>query len=364
MAAEGVDVVVEIGPHDILGTMATLAWQDGAPPPALASLRRPPRDGSSPEPETSFIDAVAAAYEAGLDVRFEGLFAGEKRRRVSLPSYPFQRERYWVEQTRQRSRGAGHALLGERHESARGEVMYETEVFPSDPAWLNDHRVFGRLVAPGALYGAMAASAALAEGSGAVVVEDFQLHNPLVFAENDSDDGTDEEGRTVQVVLDDSEQAGSSDVQVFSKGADGEWVLHIEGRVSTGAATPDAGGRVDLDALKARLSPADVPGYYRAKADTGINLGPFFRTLGDVWSAASEALGEVILPEAAGRNDLDVHPLLMDGCFQVIGVARNMTGAAGRGDILAIRLGTVLDDTATAGQAALPCSHERVVRDG
>ena len=273
MAAEGVDVVVEIGPHDILGTMATLAWQDGAPPPALASLRRPPRDGSSPEPETSFIDAVAAAYEAGLDVRFEGLFAGEKRRRVSLPSYPFQRERYWVEQTRQRSRGAGHALLGERHESARGEVMYETEVFPSDPAWLNDHRVFGRLVAPGALYGAMAASAALAEGSGAVVVEDFQLHNPLVFAENDSDDGADEEGRTVQVVLDDSEQAGSSDVQVFSKGADGEWVLHIEGRVSTGAATPDAGGRVDLDALKARLSPADVPDYYRAKADTGINLG-------------------------------------------------------------------------------------------
>ena len=334
MAAEGVDVVVEIGPHDILGTMATLAWQDGAPPPALASLRRPPRDGSSPLPETSFIDAVAAAYEAGLDVRFEGLFAGEKRRRVSLPSYPFQRERYWVEQTRQRSRGAGHALLGERHESARGEVMYETEVFPSDPAWLNDHRVFGRLVAPGALYGAMAASAALAEGSGAVVVEDFQLHNPLVFAENDSDDGTDEAGRTVQVVLDDSEQAGSSNVQVFSKGADGEWVLHIEGRVSTGAATPDAGGRVDLDALKARLSPADVPGYYRAKADTGINLGPFFRTLGDVWSAASEALGEVILPEAAGRNDLDVHPLLMDGCFQVIGVARNMTGAPGEATYL------------------------------
>ena len=253
MAAEGVDVVVEIGPHDILGTMATLAWPDGAPPPALASLRRPPRDGSSPEPEISFIDAVAAAYEAGLDISFEGLYAGEKRRRVSLPSYPFQRERYWVEQTRQRSRSAGHALLGERHESARGEVMYETEVFPSEPAWLNDHRVFGRLVAPGALYGAMAASAALVEGSGAgVVVEDFQLHNPLVFAENDAQNDSDEEGRTVQVVLDDSEQAGSSNVQVFSKGADDEWLLHIEGRVSSGAQVQEAGGRVDLNALKAR----------------------------------------------------------------------------------------------------------------
>ena len=186
MADEGVDLVIELGPHDILGTMATLAWPGATPPAALASLRRPPRDGSSPDPETSFIDAVAQAYEAGLEISFDGLFAGEKRRRVSLPSYPFQRERYWVQQSRQRSRTAGHPLLGERHESARGEIMYETEVFPSDPEWLNDHRVFGRLVAPGALYGAIAASAALVDGSGSVSVEDFQLHNPLVFAEPDS----------------------------------------------------------------------------------------------------------------------------------------------------------------------------------
>ncbi len=338
MAEHSVDVVVEVGPHDILGTMATLAWPDSAPT-ALASLRRPPRDGSSPDPETSFIDAVAAAYEAGMDVRFDGLYAGEKRRRISLPSYPFQRERYWVEQTRQRRQSAGHALLGERHESARGEIVYETEVFPSDPAWLNDHRVFGRLVAPGALYGAMATSAALAEGSGTIVVEDFQLHNPLVFAENDNAGGSDEQGRTVQVFLDDSEQVGSSNVQIFSKGTgskgiENEWILHIEGRISTGAQVSEAGGRVDLDALKARLSPADVPDYYRAKADTGINLGPFFRTLGNVWSAPGEALGEVMLPEAVGRNDLDIHPLLMDGCFQVIGVARNMTGAPGEATYL------------------------------
>ncbi len=333
MAEQDVDVVVEIGPHDILGTMATLTWPDSAPP-ALASLRRPPRDGSSPEPESSFIDAVAAAYEVGLDVRFEGLYAGEKRRRISLPSYPFQRERFWVEQTRQRRQSAGHALLGERHDSARGEIIYETEVFPSDPAWLNDHRVFGRLVAPGALYGAMATSAALAEGSSPIVVEDFQLHNPLVFAESDAKDGSDGEGRTVQVFLDDSGQVGSKNVQIFSKGIESEWILHIEGRVSSGAQGPDAGGRVDLEALKARLSPADVSDYYRAKADTGINLGPFFRTLGNVWSAPGEALGEVNLPEAAGRNDMDVHPLLMDGCFQVIGVARNMTGEPGEATYL------------------------------
>ena len=201
LADTGVDLVIEIGPHAVLGPMATLAWPDSAPsrdgsdgPVVLASLRRPPRDGSSFEPESSFVDAVAEAYEAGLEVSFDGLFAGESRRRISLPSYPFQRERYWVEPSKQRRPSAGHPLLGVRRESARGEVTFETEVFPSDPAWLQDHKVFGRLVAPGALYGAMAASASLAEGAGSIVVEDMQLHSPLVFPQQKAADGTDDEG--------------------------------------------------------------------------------------------------------------------------------------------------------------------------
>ncbi len=341
MAELGMDLVVEIGPHAVLGPMATLAWPEppssrgaSGPPVVLASMRRPPRDGTTPEAETSFIDAVAEAYEAGLDISFEGLFAGEARRRVSLPGYPFQRERHWLQQSKQRRQGAGHPLLGVRHESARGEVTFETEVYPSDPAWLKDHRVFGRLIAPGALYGAMAASASLAEGGGSVVLEDMQLHSALVFSEKDSEDGADEDGRKVQVVLDDSEQASSRRVQIYSKGPDDEWTMHVEGRVLPGGPSPESGGRVDLEELKARLSPADVPAYYRAKTSTGIDLGPLFRTLGTVWSGPGEALGEVCLPEAAGRNDLDVHPLLLDGCFQVVGVARNMTGAPGEATYL------------------------------
>ena len=199
-------------------------------------------------------------------------------------------------------------------------------MFPSDPAWLKDHKVFGRLIAPGALYGAMAASASLAEGSDSVVLEDLQLHSALVFSEKDSDEGTDEDGRKVQVVLDDSEDSSSRRVQIYSKGTEDEWTMHVEGRVPTGASLPEAGARIDLKELKSRLSSSDVPAYYRAKSSTGIDLGPLFRTLGTVWAGPGEALGEVSLPEALGRNELDVHPLLLDGCFQVVGVARNMTG--------------------------------------
>ncbi|MDE0234474.1 MAG: type I polyketide synthase, partial [bacterium] len=331
MADLGVDLLVEIGPHAVLGPMATLAWPEAGPggdapavPVVLSSMRRPLEYRARAQPGTGFLDAVAEAYEGGLEISFEGLFAGESRRRISLPGYPFQRERHWLDPPRRRRPASGHPLLGVRRESARGEVTFETEVFPEDPVWLEDHRVFDRLVAPGALSGAMAATASLVEDGGPVVMEDLQLHNPLVFSEKDSGDGRGAEGRWMQVVLEDSEQAASRLVQVYSKGTEDDWTLHVEGRLLAGAPPDEAGTRIDLEELKARLSPADVGAYYRAKADTGIDLGRSFRTLEAAWSGPGEALAEVSLPQALGRNELDIHPLVLDGCFQVVGVARNM----------------------------------------
>ena len=104
-----------------------------------------------------------------------------------------------------------------------------------------DHRVFGRLVAPGALYGAMATSATLEEvgGSSITFVDDMQLHNPLVFSKTDSDSDADQQGATMQVALNASEQSGSHDVQIYSKGNESEWTLHVECKVSSGGTAPE-----------------------------------------------------------------------------------------------------------------------------
>ena len=331
LAGLGADLVIEIGPRSILAPMVLSAWPEsaGTTAPGVVSSLRPP-SGNAPGAESGgFVNAVAEAYEAGLPIRFEGLFAGESRRRISLPGYPFQRTRHWLEAPKRQSRTTGHPLLGIRHESARGETTFETEIFPSDPAWLDDHRVFGRIVAPGALYGAMAVSASLAEGRGPVILEEMQLHNALVLPEEGSENGTGEPGRTLQVVLSAAEGASSRGVRIYSKGSEGEWTVHVEGRTSPGASTPETGRRIDLEGLKARLLPSDVAAYYRARAGTGVDLGPSFRTLRRLWSRAGEALGEVSFPEGLGRNGLDVHPLVLDGCFQVVGAARNLAGPHG-----------------------------------
>ena len=325
LARLGVDLIVEVGPHAVLGSMATMAWPDTAgntdPPVAFSSLLRPSTRVSQAEADRAFAAAAASAYEAGIQLSFSGLYAGEARRRIALPDYPFQRQRHWIDAPRRRRTRADHPLLGERHESASGEITFETDVFPSDPEWLNDHRVFDRVLAPGALYGAMAASAASAE-AGSPDLEDMQLHNPLIFPEAGDESG--DAGRKIQVLLDDGEDGGSRRIRVLSKGEDSaEWTLHAEAQVSPGPRVPEAESRQDLEKLRARLSPENVPAFYRAKAEVGIDLGPRFRTLGAVWSRPGEALGEVSLPDAQDRGGLDIHPLLLDGCFQVLGAARN-----------------------------------------
>ncbi len=322
LADFGVDVILEIGPRSVLAPMASSTWPNSVPAPVVLSSIQP-APAASPAGTGGFSEAVAAAYQSGLPIRFEGLFAGETRRRISVPGYPFQRERYWLRAPKQRRTLEGHPLLGLRRESASGEVTYETELFPTDPEWLDDHRVFERVIAPGALYGTMAASVSLSGTSGPVVVEDMQLHNPMVFAAEVHGDETQAAGRKIQLVLGGPGETEPGSLQILSKGSDEvDWMLHAECRITTGADMPGAVQRADLERLKSELSSLDASTLYQARGTTGIDLGASFRTLGNLWARQGEALGEVSLREGTGRTHAEIHPLVLDGCFQVVAAAR------------------------------------------
>ena len=306
----GVGLVVEIGPQGVLGPMASLAWPDSEAgsgvPVMVPSLRR----GGSGD----FVTAVAAAYEAGLEISFEGFFAGERRQRVSLPTYPFQRERYWIREAKPRRPEEGHPLLGLRRDSRGGEVSFETELYAEDPAWLGDHRVFGEVVAPGALFAGQVVEAVLAVGKGpAVCVEDAQIHRPLVLSDV---------GRTVQVVL------GSEDRwEVMSRaGSGGPWELHAEGRLGSAAREGDG---LDAAELRERFARADVAEFYDRLAARGVVLGPAFRGVTGLWAEGREAWGELTLPRERAGDGLQAHPALVDACFQVLTAVPELAGRTG-----------------------------------
>lgn len=322
LADLGVDLLLEIGPSSVLAPMAASAWPDsGTAPAVLSSIRPKPHD--SPTGTGSFIEAVAEAYQAGLNIQFEGLFTGETRRRISIPGYPFQRKVYWLREPKQKRSVLGHPLLGLCRESASGEITYETNLFPSDPDWLAHHRVYDRVIAPGALYGAMVAEFCQTRSIAPVIVADMQLHNALVFPADDSNDKDEESFRTVQLVMGESGADETDLVQILSKSSEeSDWILHAECRVSAETDLPRAEQRVDLESLKNDLPLVDTATLYEARAASGIELGPSFRTLGNVWARPGEAIGEVSADSVTSRTSSVVHPLVLDGCFQVVAAAR------------------------------------------
>ncbi len=339
LAAMGVDAVIELGPHSVLGPLVSLNWPDAGlsvpVPVVLQSVRRPSWDGSEPERAAAYVYAVASAYEAGLPVDLAALFAGEERRKISVPGYAFQRRRYWVTPTQRRRLGDAHPLLGTKHESPRGEVMYETEMFPSDPQWLKDHMVYGRIVMPGAVYGAMGATVQLADGGGAPVVEELQLHSPLVYPEYKVEGETPEAGRRMQVIVDAGKAGQPRHFEVYSKGLSDEgWTLHAEGLLSTVSGRPLGNDRVTLEALTSGFQPQDIAAYYRSKIATGIEFGPSFRTVESLWCQGLEAVGEIALQGSAEGASDGINPLLLDGCFQVLSATRTQLGVGGEATYL------------------------------
>ena len=92
LADLAIDAIVEVAPRALPESPA-----EGIAVPVIPATAAGTGRGSVPgQGDGAFVAAVAAAYEAGLPVSFAGLFAGEARRRISLPTYPFQRRRHWI----------------------------------------------------------------------------------------------------------------------------------------------------------------------------------------------------------------------------------------------------------------------------
>lgn len=130
LGQRGVDLLLEIGPRPVLAPLAASAWTAGPPPRSIAALRP-----NRPETE-SFMLAIAHLYSAGADIDFAALHCGERRTRIAIPTYPFQRHVSGgplapVEAPSPRVAGSISSLIG--HCIARALHMDEADVAHDKP---------------------------------------------------------------------------------------------------------------------------------------------------------------------------------------------------------------------------------------
>jgi acyl transferase domain-containing protein/acyl carrier protein len=365
LRALGCDAYLEIGPKPVLLAMGrSCVGADGAT--WLPSLREGHADWDT------LLDALATLYTGGVPVDWAAFHRDRPGRTISLPRYPFERTRHWIEPVDATpsavvtSAGA-HPLLGRRLRSAHAGLTFEAALAPSTPAYLADHRVRDAVTLPAsaAIETALAAGLAWrlrtaaatrgvggdlglpAEGRARVVVHDLRLPRALTLAGDRA---------TIVQTLVTSREAGEARVQMLSLGEDEAWTLHAEATLRSEA--PSARGTLDLDAVRracaVSVSPDVLYARWRAR---GIEHGPCFRALDTLGTGAGEALGRIRVPAVADVETYTIHPAALDGCLQVA-----LAALPCGDDVLPLPVGTAR--VAVAGPATGPVWCHARVRDG
>jgi len=309
-AAEmGCEIFLEAGPQPILCTLGRQCLANGTEVwlPSLHSKR-----GNWEQ----MLDSAAELTVKGLDIDWKGFDHEYPRRKVALPTYPFERQRYWFPSSGRALGKAGGSLRPLVDSISRSPMVKETVLSVSmgvgSHPYLADHKVHGQIVVPGAAYLAMLTTGAELLEWKSCWIEDVYFLAPLAL--------TGGKGRTVQAVLTPVEESASQTVQIAALSAPGEDMVQLmSGRISPGAA-PSA-KRVDLQALQSACPESyDPEKLYEVIDAAGVQVKESFRWVEQLWRGNGVALAKLRLPDAVGTLDgYRLHPALLDAGFQVAG---------------------------------------------
>ncbi|MGH3378563.1 MAG: SDR family NAD(P)-dependent oxidoreductase, partial [Actinoallomurus sp.] len=318
LAGHGVGTFLELGPDGVLSAMTRTCLEAGGNDDAAAfALLRPGRD----EVETGTA-AIAGLHVRGVPVQWATYFAGTGARRVGLPTYSFQHQRYWPSGTGAHAGDIGAAGLGAAHHpllaaavslaNSDGLLLTGRLSLRTHP-WLADHAIQGAVLLPGTAFLELAIRAG--DEVGCDRVEELTLAAPMVLPGQG--------GLQVQVWAGSPDDAGTRTLNIYSRpdGADEQpWVQHASGVLATGER------RADLDATRWPPEGAEsleIDGLYDLLGTGGFAYGPLFQGLRAVWRSGDHAYAEVELPSdsAAGAASFGLHPALLDSVLHATGFA-------------------------------------------
>jgi mycoketide-CoA synthase len=309
LLSDGHRFFVEVSPHPMLVTPLLETIEAAEIPAAVVgSLRRGVGDLAC------VMQSLGGLHTRGLGVDWSVFFRALHPHRIDLPTYAFQRDRFWLEAPRQQradvaSAGlmaADHPLLGAAVELAdTGGLVLAGRISLAQHPWLADHAVYGRVILPGSAFVELALAAG--QRTGLDRVEELTLEAALPLPA--------EGAVAVQLTVDPPDDTGRRLMTLHSRAADGTadtpWIRHASGIL--GAAVVPA--RFDLrtwppaDAVEISLD-----GFYERLAGAGLTYDHAFRGLRAVWRRADETFAEVQLPEAAAADAdrFGLHPALLD----------------------------------------------------
>jgi acyl transferase domain-containing protein len=307
---------------------------------ALPLLRK-----GRPELET-LLTSVAGLWVNGVEVDWGAAFRGQGVARVSLPTYAFQRERFWLKADAGVGRvnaidqtASEHPLLDAALAFAGGEArLFTGRVSLDDHPWLADHSVFGAVLLPGTAFLDLALH--VGEEVGCEVVQELTLEAPLVVPDAGE--------VKLQMFVGEPDDDGRRPLTVHSRlpnaatngdgGRGREWTRNARGVLAdSGRADMESGmlarmaGLADGEWPPDRAEPVGIDDLYDRLGNIGLDYGPVFQGLTAVWRRGGEFFAEVALPqeESSRSAGFGLHPALLDAALHAGALALLDGGDAG-----------------------------------
>ncbi|MFI5671188.1 SDR family NAD(P)-dependent oxidoreductase [Streptomyces sp. NPDC051704] len=318
LAELGATTYLEIGPDPVLSGLGRDCLEGpglpGGAPVFVSALRRGHED------PRQLSAALATAHARGARVDWEAYYEGSGARRAELPTYAFQRERFWLAAPVSRGDAAGlgqvaadHPLLGAVVSLAdTGASVLTGRVSPRSHAWLADHVIAGSTLLPGSAFVELALRAG--EETGCERLDELIMEAPLLLPATGA--------VALQIVVDAAGGDGRRPIAFYSRDedapADAPWTRNASG-VLTAAAVP-AAEPFDASVWPPRGARAvDTTRLYEDMAAQGYGYGPAFHGLKAVWQGAEGvAYAEVALPAHVvdQASAFGLHPALLDAVLQ------------------------------------------------
>lgn len=311
---DGFDTFIELGPHPIhaIGINGLLDAHK-VKGLVLASLRR------KEDEQKQFMNSVAKMHAWGADINWEN-FYGKVGHTVELPKYPWQEESFWLETEEGKKARLGiieyHPHLKKQIVSVREDdnIVWEVDLDRRTYPYIEDHKVQGPLVYPGAGHMDLIAGAARASfGDKFGFVEDVNFEGALFLPD---------QGEPPHIQIDISHDNGEWFLYTKPRTKDADWTMCSNGKINHIGDKFDS-EEIDLAAAKARIK-VEVPvkPLHDELLESGLYLGPSFRAIKNLWRSDTlwESYSEIEVHESIKDEffQFNIHPGVLDSCFQTM----------------------------------------------
>ncbi|MFI1016073.1 SDR family NAD(P)-dependent oxidoreductase [Streptomyces sp. NPDC020965] len=310
LLAAGHSAFAEVSPHPVLtGAVAETAEDHGAGHTAVVGSLQRDRGGLR-----QLLTQAAALYVHGVRVDWTALF--ERPRPVApLPTYAFQRSRYWLtsgdpmgDLTTAGLGAPGHPLFGATVDLPDGGLILTGRLALSGHSWLADHTVLDTVLLPGT--GLVELVTAAGDRVGCGRIEDLTLTAPLHLPSAGA--------VQIQVAVGPADEHGRREVSVHARpepreGTAPEWTAHASGVVTTATTEPAPTGPWPPE----NATEMNLDGAYERLAELGYAYGPRFQGLRRAWRRGDDLFAEAAI---AGEHSAEaarfvLHPALFDAAL-------------------------------------------------